>query len=194
MLTTVGEKLLIPLILALFIAVFGWFFGPHLTNAWQDRQHHFDTKSALADELSLASAELMSAVQTREFDAATETSDLYLKAYQAWDKESQVIDAKIATYFANGQDLAAGWREFADKMRLYHNLPDQRQAGPARQHTLAQLARYVGWLRILPILHTSPADRNDNVRYQNKWVALKEALIEKRDAIVAGLLHQRSAT
>ena len=91
------EKLAFPLILGPAIAAFGWFFGPHLTNAWQDREHQFATKSALADELSQASAQLMSAVQTREFDRATETDTAFLAAYRSWDEQSQVIDAKIAT-------------------------------------------------------------------------------------------------
>jgi hypothetical protein len=189
----VVEKLAFPLILGLGVAAFGWFFGPHLTNAWQDRQHNFSTKSALIDELSESSAELMSAVQTREFDRGIENDAAYLAAFRTWDERSQVIDAKIATYLVGGQALATRWRGFANTLREYDNLPDEPRDRTARQDTLLRLTRYVGWRGTPTVLRSHPTAANQSIAYQRAWVQLKDALIARRDALVAQLLRQPSA-
>jgi hypothetical protein len=189
------EKLVFPLAIAAATAAFAWFFGPHLTNSWQDRQQHFATKTALVDELSIASARLMSAVQTREFQPKTENDGLYLKAFRTWDTESQEIDARIATYFVGGEKIAGEWRGFVDAMRLYHNLPGQPKANGPRKDTVAHLLEYVqGQMppAQMPAVRQAlmhPPDSGHkaaDVVYQDAWVKLKYALI-------ARLAHQRTA-
>lgn len=194
-----GEKLVAPLIVAGLTGAFGWFFGPHLANGWQDRQHQFETRSALVQELSKASAELMSAVQTREFEDPKndprKADQAYLDAFRSWDEESQIIDAKIATYYKDGPQLAGRWRKFADEMRLYHNLADQQ--GPDGIPTIKRLAAYAAIEPPSAMLQShrpkkSYESKRSDVAYQNAWVKLKQALIERRDDIVEQLLREKS--
>jgi hypothetical protein len=191
---TFTEKLLFPVLVAAANAAFAWFFDPHIANGWQDRQHAFATRSALVDKLSLASAQLMSAVQTREFKRRSEPDKSYLMAFRTWDTMSQVIDAEIATYFADGNALAAKWRHFADKMREYHNLPDQQKPKAPRKGTLTALATYVGAPTLVKALFIRPPHPDSSVSYQQAWVDLKDRLIEKRDAIVEALVRSRIPT
>jgi hypothetical protein len=78
-------------------------------------------------------------------------------------------------------------------MRLYSNLPDEPRDKTPREEKLRRITRYVGWSRVPAALRSHPADANENIAYQGAWIQLKEALIIRRDALVARLLREPSA-
>jgi hypothetical protein len=192
---TIVTKCVVPFAVTGAAAGFSWFFGPHLTDGWQDRQHRFDTKTALVTQLSAASAMFASAIQTFEYHRPSDRGAraTYVKAYQAWDEANQVIAAKMDSYYGNmdAKRLGREWRQYVEMMGVYYDLPDRKKSGKGRMKLLRALRGYLSWKMIPRTLLSDPRGRNENLAYQAAWRTIRFGLIKKRDAIVKQLLDDK---
>jgi hypothetical protein len=187
---------IVPAVAASVVA----FVGQNAAARWQHRQHAFEVRSELIAELSNASALLMSAVQTREFEGNTEKLPSFVADFRRWDEQSQVIDAKIETYYKSGQALERQWQRFVEAMRLYALLPGEpgQRAGKnakftrssTRDATLARLGDAAS-VRIPQRLRARPVEAGSSVAYDDAWVTLKVELIRRRDQLVNALEANR---
>jgi hypothetical protein len=193
-LTYLGDKLVVPVLLA----VVAFALGPYVSQHWQDHHAEITTKASMVDAISHASAELMSAVETRDTHPELETTATYYTDFRAWQDASQQIQGQIASYFPTDASLRTDWIRFSTALRLFHALPDQPKDGPARSASLDALYSYANTFSTVPnkqrhlyekALAARPANARGNLTYQSAWRRLAGSLIAQRDTFVAELVH-----
>jgi hypothetical protein len=176
-----------PLALSALAAGFTGWFGPTVARTWQNHDRALAIQAALVQDMSLSSSELVNRVQAYEFRPARSRA-AYIAAFPKWDTESQVIGAKIRTYFSDSA-LASDWRDFCESMLDYYNLADLpgKQDSTLRARTLARLSTYVGRPKPDPDPLDRPPTKGSSpmthYEYQLAWRQLKYRLLDKRDAI-----------
>jgi hypothetical protein len=194
-----GDKLVIPGLLA----VVAFTLGPYISQRWQDHHQEISTKASIVQSVSLASAELMSAVETRDTHREIETTPRYYADFRTWQDASQEIQGQIASYFPTEASLRTNWIRFTTALRLYHALPDQPKDHEPRRQTLAALYAYANTFtniakaaatRYQQVLSQRPPKPAGNVLYQAAWRRLSSSLIAQRDAFVAEVVHSNGFT
>jgi hypothetical protein len=189
-----GDKLVIPLLLA----GVAFALGPYISQHWQDHHAEISTKASIVQNVSLASAELMSAVETRDTHPELETTSRYYADFRTWQDASQEIQGQIASYFPSEATLRTDWIRFTTALRLYHALPDQPKDREPRRQTLAALYAYANTFnniaaatakRFQQVLAAKPPKAAGNLLYQAAWRRLGSSLIAQRDAFVAEVVH-----
>jgi hypothetical protein len=195
-----------PLTLLVLGGVLTSIVGPFITRAWQNHERELEVKSELVDQMSQATAALMTSVHVREFNPGRYSEDEFLEAFRQWDERSQVIDARLATYFPDNEGLSQGWGDLSRALFDYYNLGsanrgkiDQQARLPNRcdqpeadlltfrPSFLCAIGRYLQgrwnnlpyWRKVNLFQH-----RTNDVKYREGWRELKEALIERRDQLV----------
>lgn len=189
-----GDKLLVPVLLA----VVAFVLGPYVSQHWQDHHAEISTKAGIVQSVSLASAELMSAIETRDTHPEIETTAKYYADFRAWQDASQEIQGQVTSYFPADNYLRNDWIRFSNALRLFHALPDQPKDGPARQATLTALYSYANTFLNVPTsqakefqaaLKQKPAHANGNLTYQAAWRRLTSSLVAQRDSFVAEVVN-----
>jgi hypothetical protein len=185
-----GDKLLVPVLLA----VVAFALGPFISQRWQDHHAEISTKAGIVEDVSHASAELMSAVDLRDTHPELEDARQYETDFRAWQDASQEIQGKIASYFPRSPRLRTDWIRFSTALRLFHALPVQPKHGPARSQTLVALYKYANTFNDVPAaqqrayeraLAQRPPKAAGNLAYQAAWRRLIDSLIAQRDEFVA---------
>jgi hypothetical protein len=194
-----GDKLVIPLLLA----GVAFALGPYISQHWQDHHAEISMKATIVQNVSLASAELMSAVETRDTHPEIETTSRYYADFRAWQDASQEIQGQIASYFPSEATLRTDWIRFTTALRLYHALPDQPKDREPRRDTLSALYAYANTFsnisaatakRFQEVLAEKPPKAAGNILYQAAWRRLGSSLIAQRDAFVAEVVHSNGFT
>jgi hypothetical protein len=195
-----------PLTLLLLGGVLTAVVGPFITRAWQNHERALEVKSELVDQMSQATAALMTSVQVREFNPGVLSEREYLDAFRQWDERSQVIDARLATYFPGNEKLGVGWRDLSLALVDYFGLAsyegratspkargvtrcprDARPTVRGRSRFMCAIGIYLGppWDRPghWRMKHLF-VRRIGTVEYRIGWRKLKYELIDRRDQLV----------
>jgi hypothetical protein len=202
-----GAKILKhPLTLLLLGGLLTAVVGPFITRTWQTHERELEVKSELVDQMSQATAALMTSVHVREFNRGRFSGNEYLDAFRQWDEQSQVIDARLATYFPGNKHLSGGWRALSLALFDYYNLGSENawkigdetrlparcserklESLTYRPRFLCGIGRYLDgqWDQLAHWRSESLFKRQINsAKYRNGWRKLKYAMIERRDELV----------
>ena len=175
-----------PLLLALVGALFTVWFGPYVARQWQNHDRELEIQDQLAQQMTTATAVVVSTIQTYEFRPGLGARAVYVASYPRWDRESQAIGTKLVTYIEDGEQVRAEWREFSDRLLDLYNLADAPRDRTTRKEILGRLAAYLGRERVDTA--TLRKRRHRAGAYQVAWRELKYALLDARDAIQRRML------
>jgi hypothetical protein len=158
-----------PLLLLALGALFTWFFGPYLTQQWQDRQQRLDdqraeaqVKIALIQQIAKVSEEEITSIHaaTRAFAFGGtpgwhRAAPVLASAAQGWPRDSAEINAELRAWFpprdANPGSVVGRWASFdqsVNYVELYlvrPMFPDSdarsRTTATQLQHGMSKTAR-----------------------------------------------------
>ena len=185
---TASSALAVTIVGSILAFVFGY-AGQQVAREWQETDRRLEVRTALARQVSEASAGFVGALRLR----AIGTSDIALldTSFRAWSVASSAIGGELGAYIEEPA-LQRRWTDYRTNMtRVYYLF---RAATPAlRRHWLRRISGYlapqnaVGRYAVLDALVKLPPEQPDPV-YETSLRELLDELQRRSDEIVAEIL------
>jgi hypothetical protein len=179
-----------PLVVTIVSTVLVTFIVPQLTRQWQDHQKALEIQTALVSSMSesVSDAVISGRMIASGLFPSGGSQRVYNTAIRSWSVDSSVAAAKLEAYFPRS-GLGEDWRRYGDVIGDYllltGSVDDYRPAVVAQIHDYAALPRTRP-----PIDWRTLAARNSGAEFQQSFVLLGFALLERRDTLVQRVLAE----
>jgi hypothetical protein len=179
-----------PLVVTIVSTVLVTLVVPQLTRQWQDHQKALEIQTALVSSMSesVSDAVISGRMITSGLFPAGDAQRVYNTAIRSWSVDSSVASAKLEAYFPR-TGLGEDWRRYGDVVGDYLLLTGAVDG--YRPTVVAQIHDYGALPRTRPPIRWSTlAARNSGAAFQQSYVLLGFALLERRDALVQRVLGE----
>jgi hypothetical protein len=177
-----------PLVVAVVSTVLVSWAIPQLTRDWQDHQKALEIQTGLVGTMSesVSDAVISGRMIASRLYPAGGAQPAYNAAVRSWSVQSSVTAAKLEAYFPT-TGLGEDWRRYADVVADYLLLTGAVDG--YRATVVAQVRLYPDLPRTRPpIAWKTLASSNAGAAFQQSFVLLGFALLERRDALVKRVL------
>ena len=177
-----------PLVVAVVSTVLVSWAIPQLTRDWQDHQKALEIQTGLVGTMSesVSDAVISGRMIASRLYPAGGAQPAYNAAVRSWAVQSSVTAAKLEAYFPDS-GLGEDWRRYGDVVGDYLLLSGAVDG--YRPTVVAQIQHYPDLPRPQsPIRWTTLATRNSGALFQQSFVEVGFALLERRDALVKRVL------
>lgn len=179
-----------PLVVAVATTVLASLVIPQLTRQWQDHQKALEIQTALVSAMSesVSDAVVSGRMIASGVFPAGGSQRAYNNAIRSWSVESSVTGAKLEAYFP-GTGVGDDWRAYAAVITDYLLLTGKVDG--YRPSVVAQIRLYRERPRTRPPINWRALEaRNSGAAFQQSYVLLGFALLDRRDTLVKRVLAE----
>ncbi len=179
-----------PLIVAVVTTALASLVVPQLTRQWQDHQKALEIQTGLVSSMSKSVSDAVVSgrmIASGVFPAGG-SQLAYNVAVRSWSIESSVAGAKLEAYFP-GTGVGDDWRSYGDAVTNYLLLTGKVDG--YRPSVVASLRAYGELPGTRPPIDWRALEaRNAGAAFQQSYVLLGFALLDRRDTLVKRVLAE----